>query len=70
MKFTTCFHKAFILLNSTGTVRQLVDDDFEPQLQRIEEAVQDLMDNNCDSTFLAVHRSLPGFLRTDGEKGK
>jgi hypothetical protein len=43
------FPEGFMMLNTTGTVRQLVDDDFERQLQLIEEAVQDLVDNNCDS---------------------
>lgn len=38
----------FQLLNSTGTIRQLVDTDMERQLQRIEEAAVDLADNNCD----------------------
>ena len=42
-----------MMLNTTGTVRQLVDGDFEKQLSRIEEAVQDLVDNNYDSIILS-----------------
>jgi len=41
-----------MLLNSTGTIRQLVDADFERQLQRIEEAAQDLVDNKCDAIII------------------
>ena len=41
------------MLNTTGTVRQLVDSDFEAQLSRIEEATQDLVDNNCDSIIFS-----------------
>jgi maleate isomerase len=42
------FPEGFMLLNSTGTIRQLVDNDFERQLKRIEEATMDLAENNCD----------------------
>ena len=42
----------FQLLNSTGTIRQLVDTDFERQLERIEEAALDLVDNGCDAVIL------------------
>jgi maleate isomerase len=42
----------FMILNSTGTIRQLVDADLERQLQRIEEAVADLVDNRCDSVII------------------
>jgi maleate isomerase len=42
----------FMILNSTGTIRQLVDADFERQLQRIEEAAADLVDNKCDSIII------------------
>ena len=35
---STRFPEGFMMLNTTGTVRQLVDDDFEKQLHRIEEA--------------------------------
>jgi maleate isomerase len=43
---------SFMLLNSTGTIRQLVDADFERQLQRIEEAAQDLVENKCDAIII------------------
>ena len=42
-----------MILNTTGTVRQLVDGDFEKQLERIEEAVQDLVENHCDSIIFS-----------------
>jgi maleate isomerase len=42
-----------MMLNTTGTVRQLVDSNFEAQLSRIEEAAQDLVDNNCDSIIFS-----------------
>ena len=42
----------FMMLNSTGTIRQLVDADLERQLQRIEEAAADLVDNKCDSVII------------------
>jgi maleate isomerase len=42
----------FMILNSTGTIRQLVDADFEKQLQRIEEAAADLVDNKCDAIII------------------
>ena len=41
-----------MILNSTGTIRQLVDADFERQLQRIEEVAADLVDNKCDSIII------------------
>jgi maleate isomerase len=47
------FPEGFMMLNTTGTVRQLVDSDFEAQLSRIEEAVEDLVDNNCDSIIFS-----------------
>lgn len=43
-EFYKMFPEGFMMLNTTGTVRQLVDSDFAEQLQRIEEAVQDLVD--------------------------
>lgn len=52
-EFYKMFPDGFMILNTTGTVRQLVDDDFEKQLQRIEEAVQDLVDNNCDAIIFS-----------------
>jgi maleate isomerase len=42
-----------MMLNTTGTVRQLVDDDFEKALHRIEDAVADLVENNCDSVIFS-----------------
>jgi maleate isomerase len=70
-EFYKMFPEGFMMLNTTGTVRQLVDDDFERQLQRIEEAVQDLVDNNCDSIIFS---GSPLFTRlpfgTDREMGK
>jgi maleate isomerase len=41
-----------MILNSTGTIRQLVDADFERQLERIEEAAADLVENKCDSIII------------------
>jgi maleate isomerase len=52
-EFYKMFPEGFMMLNTTGTVRQLVDGDFENQLGRIEEAVQDLVDNNCDSIIFS-----------------
>jgi maleate isomerase len=70
-EFYKMFPEDFMILNTTGTVRQLVDKDFEQQLQRIEEAVQDLVDNNCDSIIFS---GSPLFTRlgfgTDREMGK
>ena len=61
----------FMMLNTTGTVRQLVDHDFEQQLQRIEDAVADLVDNHCDSIIFS---GSPLFTRlgfgVDREMGK
>lgn len=42
----------FMMLNSTGTIRQLVDADLERQLQSIEVAAADLVDNKCDSVII------------------
>jgi maleate isomerase len=70
-EFYKMFPDDFMILNTTGTVRQLVDRDFEGQLQRIEEAVADLVDNNCDSIIFS---GSPLFTRlafgTDREMGK
>lgn len=41
-----------MLLNSTGTIRQLVDADLEKQLERIEDAAADLVDNKCDAIII------------------
>ena len=42
----------FMLLNTTGTIRQLVDTDFDKQLKRIEEATIDLAENGCDAIVI------------------
>jgi hypothetical protein len=39
-EFYKMFPEGFMMLNTTGTVRQLFDSDFEAQLSRIEEAVE------------------------------
>ena len=52
-EFYKMFPEGFMILNTTGTVRQLVDADFDRQRQRIEEAVQDLVENNCDSIIFS-----------------
>jgi len=57
-EFYKMFPEGFMMLNTTGTVRQLVDSDFEAALGRIEEAVKDLVENNCDSIFSAARRCL------------
>src|SRR6201987_6473709 len=51
-EFYRMMPEGFMLLNSTGTIRQLVDADFDRQLQRIEEAAQDLVDNKCDAIII------------------
>lgn len=52
-EFYKIFSEGFMILNTTGTVRQLVDGEFEKQLARIEEAVQDLVENHCDSIIFS-----------------
>jgi len=52
-EFYKIFSEGFMILNTTGTVRQLVDGDFEKHLERIEEAVQDLVENQCDSIIFS-----------------
>jgi maleate isomerase len=70
-EFYRMFREGFMMLNTTGTVRQLTDGDFENQLERIEEAVADLVDNNCDSIIFS---GSPLFTRlpfgSDRELGK
>jgi maleate isomerase len=44
--------EGFMLLNSTGTIRQLTDSDLERQLERIDEAAADLVDNKCDAVII------------------
>lgn len=51
-EFYRMLPEGFMILNSTGTIRQLVDADFERQLQRIEEAAQDLVENKCDAIII------------------
>jgi maleate cis-trans isomerase len=51
-EFYRMLPEGFMILNSTGTIRQLVDADFERQLQRIEEAAADLVDNKCDAVII------------------
>lgn len=51
-EFYKMLPEGFMLLNSTGTIRQLVDTDFERQLQRIEAAAADLVENKCDSIII------------------
>jgi maleate isomerase len=41
-----------MILNSTGTIRQLVDADLERQLERIDEAAGDLVENRCDAIII------------------
>jgi maleate isomerase len=47
------FPEGFMIMNTTGTVRQLTDSDFEVALQRIDEAAKDLVDNNCDAIIFS-----------------
>jgi maleate isomerase len=51
-EFYRMLPEGFMLLNSTGTIRQLVDIDFERQLARIEEATEDLVENKCDAIII------------------
>jgi maleate cis-trans isomerase len=51
-EFYRMLPEGFMILNSTGTIRQLVDADFERQLQRIEEAAAELVENRCDSIII------------------
>lgn len=51
-EFYRMFPEGFMILNSTGTIRQLVDADFDRQLARIEEAARDLAENNCESIII------------------
>lgn len=60
-EFYKIFPEGFMMLNTTGTVRHLVDDDFEKQLRRIEEAVRIWWITIATRLFLAAHRCLPGF---------
>lgn len=51
-EFYRMLPEGFQLLNSTGTIRQLVDKDFERQIERIEESALDLVDNGCDAIII------------------
>jgi maleate isomerase len=51
-EFYKMMPEGFMLLNSTGTIRQLVDADFDRQLLRIEEAAADLVENKCDAIII------------------
>ena len=51
-EFYKMFPEGFMILNSTGTIRHLVDADFDRQLQRIEETAQDLVENNCNAIIV------------------
>jgi len=51
-EFYRMLPEGFMILNSTGTIRQLVDVDFDRQLERIEEAAQDLVENKCDAIII------------------
>ncbi|HXG52329.1 MAG TPA: hypothetical protein VNN77_13115 [candidate division Zixibacteria bacterium] len=51
-EFYRMLPEGFMLLNSTGTIRQLVDADFDRQLERIEEATADLVENRCDAIII------------------
>ena len=51
-EFYKIFSEGFMILNTTGTVRQLVDGDFEKHLERIEEAVQDLVEKSMRFDYL------------------
>lgn len=70
-EFYRLLPEGFMVLNTTGTVRQLVDSDFEKQLARIDEAVQDLVENGCDAIIFS---GSPLFTRlpfgSDRELGK
>jgi len=50
----------FMILNTTGTIRRLVDDHLERQLERIEEATVDLAE--CGAEFIIIGGS-PIFTR-------
>src|SRR6185369_16475827 len=52
-EFYKMFPEGFMIMNTTGTVRNLVDSDFEAALQRIDESTKDLVDNNCDAVIFS-----------------
>jgi maleate cis-trans isomerase len=51
-EFYRMLPEGFMILNSTGTIRQLVDADLDRQMQRIEEAAADLVENKCDAIIV------------------
>lgn len=51
-EFYRMLPEGFMLLNSTGTIRRLVDVDFDRQLERIEQATEDLVENKCDAIII------------------
>jgi maleate cis-trans isomerase len=59
-EFYRILPEGFMMLNTTGTIRRLIDDHLEKQLQRIEEATIDLAENGAD--FIIVGGS-PIFTR-------
>jgi maleate isomerase len=59
-EFYRILPEGFMMLNTTGTIRRLIDDHLEKQLQRIEQATIDLAENGAD--FIIVGGS-PIFTR-------
>lgn len=59
-EFHRIMPEGYMLLNTTGTIRRLVDDHLERQLQRVEEATLDLVEAGAD--FIIVGGS-PIFTR-------
>ena len=70
-EFYQILKNGFLLLNTTGTIRRLVDDHLERQLQRIEEATVDLAESGAE--FIIIGGS-PLFTKlgygSDTEMGK
>lgn len=51
-EFYRMLPEGYMMLNSTGTIRQLVDTDMDKQIQRLEEATIDLAENKCNSIIV------------------
>ncbi len=51
-EFYRMLPEGYMMLNSTGTIRQLIDTDIDKQIQRLEEATIDLAENKCDSIIV------------------
>src|ERR1700675_1519509 len=51
-EFYRILPQGFLLLNTTGTIRKLVDDHLERQLQRLEEATVDLAETGAEFIIL------------------